>query len=358
MKVVDTILRYPCNSTTRRDGICRAGVFVSSGGPVLLLTDLDDLNTGQSVTNAIESIWRTAIENGLVDASARVVEHYERSSGGSLDAVTFSADGSPDWHSLDRREAMDLLGCSVEEFDGMTASDPRLMTLIQRIRNSIDPFIDGPHLESRDVILRRMDIDERKITKASVVALVESGSSERELQALLKKDLSIFGEIYAHPHEEYIAFSEFPVGDGFVDFAIFTGRSRMDVVLIEIKGADFYLANSDSYGKFASKIEEGAHQIRTRLGVFTRTYQEFRSHVHEVRARAESGSAVHNAFIGPESPLRVDANKDVNVRYVVIGGRTRDDLHESRMRDDYERSFNPTIKLESWDSWLRKLRRV
>ncbi len=358
MKVVDTILRYPGNSITGRDGICRARVFATADGIGLLLTDLGDLNTGQSVTNAIESACRTALENGLVDASARVVEHYERSSGGSLDAVSFSANGSPDWTGLDRREAVELLGCSAEEFDSETARDPRLMTLIQRIRNSIDPFIDGPHLEAREVTIRRMDIDERKITKASVAALVDSGSSERELQTLLKKDLSIFAEVYAKPDEEYIAFSEFPVGDGFVDFAIFTGRSRMDVVLIEIKGADFYLANSGSYGKFASKVDEGAHQIRTRLGVFTRTYEAFREHVHRVRAKAESGASVHNALIGPKSPLSVDPDKDMNVRYVVIAGRTRDDLAESRMRNDYERSFNPTIKLESWDTWLTKLCRV
>jgi hypothetical protein len=173
----------------------------------------------------------------------------------------------------------------------------------------------------------------------------------------LKQDLSIFGEIYALPHEEYIAFSEFPVGDGFVDFAIFTGRSRMDVVLIEIKGADFYLTNGDAYGKFAAKIDEGAHQIRTRLGVFTRSYEEFRQHVHMIREKAESGSRSHNSFVGPCRPLQVDPDKDVNVRYVVIGGRTRDDVQESRKRNDYERSFNPNIKLESWDSWLRKLRR-
>lgn len=82
MKVVDTILRYPGNSIAGRDGICRARVFATADGIGLLLTDLGDLNTGQSVTNAIESACRTALENGLVDASARVVEHYERSSGG------------------------------------------------------------------------------------------------------------------------------------------------------------------------------------------------------------------------------------------------------------------------------------
>jgi hypothetical protein len=163
MKAVDTILRYPCNSMSGRDGICRARVFVADDRVGLLLTDLGELNTGQSVTNAIESICQTALESGLVSGSVQVVEHYERSLGaGSFDAVTFSTQGAPGWKALDASAAAALLGCSVDEFDPPTASNPRLATLIHRIRNSIDPFIDGPHLEPRSVTLRRMDIEERK----------------------------------------------------------------------------------------------------------------------------------------------------------------------------------------------------
>lgn len=357
MKIVDTILRFQICPRTRSDGICRARVFVSSAGVSLLLTDLGDFNPGKSVTNAVEAIVQTALENGLVDSPAHVVEHYERDSGPSLDAVTFSENGGPNWSNLSIHEAIELLDCTAEELKSETKRDARLMGLIERIRNQINPFIDHPYLESRKVVLRRMNIDERKISRASVAALVNAGAGEREMQRLLKTDLSIFGEIYASPDEEYIAFSEFPIEDGFVDFAVFTGRSRMDVVLIEIKGADFNLVNSDSYGKFAAKIDEGAHQIRARLGAYTRNYESFREHVHRVREKGESNVKIHNAFIGPQSPLLVDPNKGVNVRYVVIGGRTRDDLKESRLRDEYERSFNPSIKLESWDTWMRKLRR-
>jgi Domain of unknown function (DUF4263) len=356
MKIVDTILRFPIGQASRRDGICRVRVFAPTSGIALLLTDLGDLNTGKSVTNAIEMIHRTAVEVGLVDANASVIEHYEHSSGPSLDIVTFSANGSPSWATAPIGQAISMLGCSADELNSETRNNSRLMTLIERIRNQIDPFIDTPISEPRSVTLKRLNIDERKISKAGLASIVEAGAGERELQRLLKTDLSIFGEIYA-PDEEYIAFSEFPLEDGFVDFAIFTGRSRMDVIFVEIKGADFHLANGGSYGKFASKIEEGAYQIRTRLGAFVRNYEPFRQHVHAIRKKAEAGTSIHNALLGPRTPLEVDPNKDVNVRYIVIGGRTRDDAVESRMRNEYERSFTPSIKLESWDSWLRKLRR-
>ena len=71
--------------------------------------------------------------------------------------------------------------------------------------------------------------------------LIDAGASERELDALIKKDLSLIAEIYSSPDDEYIVFSEFPLGEKRVDFAIFSSRSTMDVTFIEIKGADFNL---------------------------------------------------------------------------------------------------------------------
>ena len=71
--------------------------------------------------------------------------------------------------------------------------------------------------------------------------LIDNCAGERDLQRLIGSDLSLRGEMYAQPDEEYLAFAEFPIDDGRVDFALFSGRSRMDITLIEIKGAQFYL---------------------------------------------------------------------------------------------------------------------
>lgn len=115
--------------------------------------------------------------------------------------------------------------------------------------------------------------------------------------------------------------------------------------------------NSDSYGAFAKPIDKATHQIRTRLGHAYRNILGFRDEVHRIRMIAENGKVIHNSFLGPISKLGVDPNKDINIRTVVIGGRTRNDAEESKKRQDYEFTFSPPIKIESWDTWLRKFQR-
>jgi hypothetical protein len=208
------------------------------------------------------------------------------------------------------------------------------------------------------VTKRKLEIIAGQISKALMSALIDNGSNEQALQRILKQDLSLIAEVYAHPEDEYICFSEFPVGEGQVDFALFTGRSWMDVVLIEVKGADYYILNRNSYGNFASKLNEAVKQIQGRLAtIYNDGLRKFQHQVHLLRARAETGERVHNAFLGPKSNLEVDPEKGINVRFIVIGGRTRDDLEESKQRQNFERTFVPPLKIETWDTWLRKLRR-
>lgn len=356
MKIVDRIFRFTGNHSARKDSICRVRVFVHKGKVTTVLTDLDELHTGLSITNGVEKICAALINEGTMPADSGVIEHYDRPSERSLDVVTFNSVGCPSWDDISMEAAAALLGCDESEFLVRTSDIPRLREEIDRARNEIDPFIDSPWPEPKEVVMRRIAIDKNRISKAQVAALVEAGSGERELLRLIKSDLSILGEFYGE-EDEYIVLSEFPIGGGFVDFAVFTGRSRMDIILIEIKGADFGIVTSDSYEKFASKIGEATDQIRERLTVVYEDYHGFRKHAHAIRVAAEAGSKQYGALLGPEIPLEVDPNKDVNFRCVVIGGRTRDDAAESRKRNAYERQFHPSIKIESWDSWLRKLRR-
>jgi hypothetical protein len=221
-----------------------------------------------------------------------------------------------------------------------------------------DPFIDFPYQEPPRVIRRKVEIERQMLSKSALESLINSGAAERELQGFLRRDLSIFGEMYAQPSDDYICFCEFPIADGAVDFALFTGTSRMDVVLVEIKGADFYLVNADSYGAFSQKVNQAAHQIRERLAaVYNGGYDKFRLEMHSIRKKVESGKSTYRSFMGPTKGLGVDPNKDINIWPVVIGGRARDPLEESRKRHQYETHFTPRIKIESWDSWLQKLRR-
>jgi hypothetical protein len=196
------------------------------------------------------------------------------------------------------------------------------------------------------------------ITKAEIEALVKNGAKEQDIQKLLKKDLSIFAEVYANPKDEYICFSEFPVGDtGIVDFAVFTHRSTMSIYLIEVKGANFNLVNQ-SKGTFHADFLEGIDQIIRRKRYTIARDLEFRKNVHDIRRKVESGRSLYNSLLGPKRHLMVDPEKPVNVYGVVIGGRRVDNYEESVKRNEWKESINFTIFLESWDSWLEKVIRT
>ena len=186
-----------------------------------------------------------------------------------------------------------------------------------------------------------------------IASLVASGANERTLQNELKRDLSIIGSACAVSpiKDEYIAFSEFPVAHGNVDFVVFTDRSRMDVVLIEVKGANFNFVNAD--GSIASDMNLASQQMRDRFYQIECNYESFRREVHAIRKTVENGIQKYNSVVGPNGYLHVDPDKDIDLRGMVIGGRIKNDLDESKIRHQLEKSA-PKVTFESWDSWLRK----
>lgn len=357
MKQLDIVHRFHDRRTLVSKGLCRVRSFVTSAGTVVLLTDLGTKNDGTSVTNAVEMIMDSLLEQGLVISPATFVEHYEKgsSSGDTFHLVNTSPTS---WKKLSRDEVLLLIGGDEAELDDRCAANGRIIAQAGRLRFRQDPFVDSRPSESNAVVKRRLEIIGSMVSRASVEGLVQAGCGERELQRLLKTDLSIFGEAYAKPEDEYICFSEFPLADGAIDFVVLTGRSRMDVILIEVKGADFNLVNSNHYGAFNHKVTEAATQIQQRLGVIFRNLESFRKQVHRIRTQAEAGGSIHNAFLGPYHQLGVDPNKDINFRSVVIGGRTVNDLEESTKRQDYEARSTPPVRIESWDTWLRRLQRA
>lgn len=357
MKIVDTVLSYAGDYHPQSKGMCRLRVFSGDDGPRVLITDLGPCNNGRSVTNAIETIVERIEDSGLALGATVYIEHHERPDPeqDTFDQVRVSP--GVNWQSISREAAIALLGCSPEELEDRTEHNKRIVGRTETLRLSTRRFDGSPWPESPEVIKRKLEIADGMISRSSVRALVEAGSGERELQRLLKSDLSIVAEAFTSPDDEYICFSEFPFGDGYVDFAVFTGRSRMDVILIEVKGAEFNLVNSNHYQEFNHKVLEAAGQLRNRLGLYYRNPEPIRCELHRIRAEAERGSSLHNAFLGPEAPLEVDPDKDINIRPVIIGGRTQNDLEESRKRHDYERGTSPQVRLESWDTWLRRIQR-
>lgn len=358
MKIIDTVLSYARDYPPTANGMCRLRVFATEGGTGVLITDLGPCNDGPSVTNAIKTVITRIEEGGLALGAQVYIEHYEKDdgSGDTFDQVRIAPGIT--WQPICKDDAIALLGCDPDELLDRTSNNPRILGAAEKLRLSRRPFDGSPWPEDARITKRKLDIADRMITAASVRALVEAGSGERELQRLLKQDLSIMAEGLSAPAGEYICFSELPIGDGYVDFAVFTGRSRMDVILIEVKGAEFNLVNSNHYHAFNHKVQQAAGQLRDRAAYCYRNPDRVPRELHRIRAEAERGSPLYNAFLGPVGPLQVDPDKDINIRSIVIGGRTRDDLPESRKRHEYELQTTPRVRVESWDTWLRRLQRA
>ena len=64
---------------------------------------------------------------------------------------------------------------------------------------------------------------------------IAAGTGEQGLQQIIRSDLDLLGRAIAPSpiNDEYIAFAELPLGNGFVDFAVFASRSRMMVTFVD-----------------------------------------------------------------------------------------------------------------------------
>lgn len=359
MKISDFIYRYPPEGFNRHDALCRVRIFYNNQDTFAVLTDLREYAAGPSVTNAVEIIKDRLISDGHIRQETKIIEHYESDFSGknSFDIVSFDNTNKPSWKDISITQVISSLDCHKEEFAIETIHNKRLFNKIQQIRYSMNPYIDEPYQESPEIIIKREEIKKNMISKTTLSKLIADGAIETKIQNLINTDLSIISEMYAHPKEEYICFSQFPIDDGFVDFALFSGRSMMDITLIEIKGADVDLINQSGYKNFSSKINEAVQQLRKRLGYIIRNYEAFRTNAHKIREEVEAGKVLYRSLQGPKGNLQVDPNKDIQLHTVMIGGRSNNHLEESQMRYEYEMGQSPSIRIESWDSWLSKLTR-
>jgi hypothetical protein len=189
------------------------------------------------------------------------------------------------------------------------------------------------------------------MTHAALRRLVQTGADERTIQRLLQSNLHLFGEACTPSSiaGEYIAFSEYPIIEGKTDFVVFTDRSRMAIVVIEVKGADFNFLNID--GTVSAPVNEAVRRVRKKFRVIESNHELFRRRFHEVRREVENGKSRYNSHLSPAKRFHVDPNKEVWLRGMVIGGRMGDNYENSKARHSLEREAH-RITFESWDSWI------
>lgn len=361
MKINDFIFRFRCKGALSAYGICRVRLFVNQQAEVYaVLSELEE-NPSVSVTNAVERICEQLVDAKKIPAQARIIEHYPPAKffPQSFDLVTLHGTGRPDWQSISRKAAETLLDCGPEEFSEDGPEDPRLQAEIRQALEGTPALRVLRFAEPPEVSERRLEIAAARHTRAELTALLDARPTEQALAAFLKEDPSLLAERYARPADEYICFSEFPVGDtGRVDFALLTGRSRMDVYLIELKGGKHALRRTDHYGSFRAAVQEGRDQLIRRASWVERHYGEFCRFVHQVRRAVEAGQRPYRAFPGPKHRLLVDPEKDIKLHLILIGGRTSRELEDSQARHREDQAARFHMETETWDSWIRKLTRA
>lgn len=360
MKINDFIFRFKSNGIISRAGICRVRTFINStdGKIYVVLSELDE-NPSTSVTNAVEGIVFQLISAEKIPASAIIIEHYpitKYSTGNSFDIVSFDDSGIAVWKPIGIKTAMHMLEAESEEF-GDYRTDARVTKEIYDAVKGIPKLERFEYTEAPEISERRLEIEANQRSISEIENLLRTNPSEAAIAEFIKSDMSLIAEEFAYPTEEYICFTEFPVGEGRVDFVVFTGRSRMSVYLIEIKGAKKSLRRKNHYGALKAEIQEGHEQLLERASWCNGNYEKFRKFTHNVLAAVKKGKRPYGAFLGPRYQLNVDPEKDIHLMYVLIAGRTEDDLSDSKKRHLIETSSGIDLQTETWDSWLSKLTR-
>lgn len=200
---------------------------------------------------------------------------------------------------------------------------------------------------------RRCMIRKDQIPIEELQAMVSNRANERKIQKIIKRDMSFLADVFAKPTDEYICLSEYRIGNGIVDFLVLTSRSRMEVHLIEVKGAEFNTIKSGNYKNTNSHINDAKWQINNHIDYINTNYDDFRKQIYNTKDEVIKGTYKGKYLLGPRGELLVDNEKDIVVEGAVIGGTEKECYIDSRMRNQCEKSTG--IHIYSWDSFIRRI---
>lgn len=326
---------------------------------ITLITDISWSQPFTSLTNSIESIIAELKHQGHLITNSTIIEHLgkEFKSHHIFHEVQFDEELERDWTPMDITQICNLLEVNEEYFDEKGEREHIQFQQIERLHHQLFPLSTYIRTEKPAVVERRLKIEESKISKQEFLSFLDTNSKEKDLHQFLNGDLSLVAELGRVRSERWIVYSEFQLGTGRVDFAVFHGSSCMEVTLIEIKGANYNFQNQSGRKSLNFRTNEAFNQMIERIRLIHKAYSYHRLNIHQIREKTESDNYPGLHLRGPQQPLMVDPNKDIELRGIIVGGRRNDDLMENQLRKSYEENQNIPVRMESWDSWINKLDR-
>jgi len=201
---------------------------------------------------------------------------------------------------------------------------------------------------------KREVIQSAQLPIEELQSLVHKRANERAFQKVIKDDLSFLADVFASSPDEFICLSEYPIGDRIVDYVVLTSRSRMEVYLIEVKGANFRTSKETHYGGMNNHIHDAVKQLTNHKIYIDQHYNDFRKQIHSTKASVVVGTYLGNCLLGPKGNLFVDQDKDIILRFVAIGGTEGDGRRNSHECTVFENSHQ-NLSVYSWESFLRRV---
>ena len=81
----------------------------------------------------------------------------------------------------------------------------------------------------------------------------------------------------------------------------------------------------------------------------------FRTQIHEDKDKAINEEYSGNYLVGPRKTLLVDPQKDIDVKYIAIGGVEREDKSIEESHEIVKCKPADNLEIASWNSFVRKL---
>lgn len=139
------------------------------------------------------------------------------------------------------------------------------------------------------------------------------------------------------------------------DFVVLTSRSKMKVCIVEVKGADFKIVKANHYQGLNVHMNDAITQLKNHMEYINRNYSSFRTQIHEDKDKAINEEYSGNYLVGPRKTLLVDPQKDIDVKYIAIGGVEREDKSIEESHEIVKCKPADNLEIASWNSFVRKL---
>ena len=94
---------------------------------------------------------------------------------------------------------------------------------------------------------------------------------------------------------------------------------------------------------------------KNHMEYINRNYSSFRTQIHEDKDKAINEEYSGNYLVGPRKNLLVDPQKDIDVKYIAIGGVEREDKSIEESHEIVKCKPADNLEIASWNSFVRKL---